>query len=155
MKSLVTKLAILPLAIASTIAMAGTNLVENGSFENTDTVTDHNGQWQLFDVIPGWTRSTNAKFEIQTNKLGIIPAQDGEQLIELDSTANYSISQAIATTAGNQYEVIFYFSARVTGNEQTNKAEHPPHTPLLYACHPPRWVYGGVYAGCEGYVSGV
>ncbi|KPM79344.1 MULTISPECIES: DUF642 domain-containing protein [Pseudoalteromonas] len=123
MKSLVTKLAILPLAIASTIAMAGTNLVENGSFENTDTVTDHNGQWQLFDVIPGWTRSTNAKFEIQTNKLGIVPAQDGEQLIELDSTANYSISQAIATTAGNQYEVSFYYSARVTGNEQTNKAE--------------------------------
>ena len=123
MKNLVSKLAVLPLAIASGIAMAGTNLVENGSFENTDAVTDHNGQWQLFDVIPSWTRSTNAKFEIQTNELGIVPAQDGEKHIELDSTANYSISQAIATTAGNQYELSFYYSARVVGNEQTNKAE--------------------------------
>ncbi|WP_462176751.1 DUF642 domain-containing protein [Pseudoalteromonas gelatinilytica] len=123
MKSLVTKLAVLPLAIASGIAMASTNLVENGSFENTDAVTDHNGQWQLFDVIPGWTRSTNAKFEIQTNLLGIVPAQEGEQHIELDSTANYSISQTIATTVGNQYELSFYYSARVTGNEATNNAE--------------------------------
>ncbi|MEM7389273.1 MAG: hemolysin-type calcium-binding protein, partial [Pseudomonadota bacterium] len=107
MKSLVTKLAILPLAIASTIAMAGTNLVENGSFENTDTVTDHNGQWQLFYEIPGWTRSSNARFEIQTNKLGIVPAQDGEQHIELDSRSNYSITQALATTAGKKYELSF------------------------------------------------
>ena len=123
MKSLVTKLAILPLAIASSIATADTNLVENGSFENTATVTDHNGQWQLFDTISNWTRSSNAKFEIQTNKLGIIPAQDGGQYIELDSTANYSISQSIATTAGKKYEVSFYYSARVVGNEATNKAE--------------------------------
>jgi len=68
MKKFVTKLAVLPLAIASGIAMSSTNLVENGSFENTDPVTDHNGEWQLFDQIPGWTRSSNAKFEIQTNK---------------------------------------------------------------------------------------
>lgn len=36
MKKFVTKLAVLPLAIASGIAMSSTNLVENGSFENTD-----------------------------------------------------------------------------------------------------------------------
>ncbi|MCF2899841.1 DUF642 domain-containing protein [Pseudoalteromonas sp. OFAV1] len=123
MKKFVTKLAVLPLAIVSGIAMADTNLVENGSFENTDTVTDHNGKWQLFYEIPGWTRSSNARFEIQTNKLGIIPAQDGEQHIELDSRSNYSITQTLATTAGKKYELSFYYSARIVGNEETNKAE--------------------------------
>tara|TARA_B100001063_G_scaffold247185_1_gene291074 strand:+ start:29945 stop:31201 length:1257 start_codon:yes stop_codon:yes gene_type:complete len=123
MKNFVTKLAVLPLTIVSGIAMAGTNLVENGSFENTDTVTDHNGQWQLFNEIPGWTRSTHAKFEIQTNKLGIVTAQEGNQYLELDSTANYSISQNITTQPGKQYELTFYYSARKEGNVTTNKAE--------------------------------
>ncbi|MBU77195.1 DUF642 domain-containing protein [Pseudoalteromonas sp. SYSU M81236] len=123
MKKFVTKLAVLPLAIASGIAMSSTNLVENGSFENTDPVTDHNGEWQLFDQIPGWTRSSNAKFEIQTNKQTSLLAQDGEQRLELDSTENYSISQNVLTQAGKKYELTFYYSARSEGNETTNKAE--------------------------------
>lgn len=122
MKSLVSKLAVLPLAIASGMAMASTNLVENGSFEN-NTVTGHGGQWQLFSNIDNWSRSNNAKFELQTNKLGIVPAQDGNQLLELDSTANYSISQSVATSAGKKYELTFYYSARVEGNATTNAAK--------------------------------
>ena len=123
MKKLISKFAILPFTIATSIALANTNLVTNGSFENTNAVTANSGQWQLFSDIPHWDRSGYAKFEIQTNKLGLIAAQDGMQYLELDSTSNYGIVQNIATQAGKKYELSFYYSARIVGNNHTNKAE--------------------------------
>ena len=120
MKSSFFKLATLPLIIASGFAAASTNLVTNGSFEDTATIS---GQWKLLRSVTGWQRSSNAKFEIQTNKLGLITAQQGTQYIELDSTANYSVMQTLATEVGNNYEVSFYYSARVEGDATTNKAD--------------------------------
>ncbi|MBE0378254.1 DUF642 domain-containing protein [Pseudoalteromonas prydzensis] len=123
MKNSFFKLATLPLIIASGFAAASTNLVTNGSFENTPTVTHHSGQWQLFNNITGWQRSNHAQFEIQTNKLGLITAQHGSQYIELDSTANYSVMQLLDTEVGNSYEISFYYSPRVDGDSTTNKAD--------------------------------
>lgn len=120
MKNSFFKLATLPLIIASGFAAASTNLVTNGSFE--DTATIHNA-WSLLENVPGWQRSANAKFEIQTSRVGIISAQDGNQYIELDSTANYSVMQTLDTEVGNNYEVSFYYSARVEGDATTNKAD--------------------------------
>lgn len=120
MKNSLFKLATLPLLIVSGFATASTNLVVNGSFENTAKVY---GTWGLLNQVPGWQRSNNAKFEIQTNKLGLIKAQEGSQYLELDSTANYSVLQTLNTDADHNYEVSFYYSARVNGDANTNKAE--------------------------------
>ncbi len=122
MKSLFYKLAVLPLAITSALAVANTNLIENGSFE-AEVVTDHNGQWQLFNEITGWTRSENAPFEIQTSSLGILKAKEGQKYLELGSTQQYSVSQAVATTAGKMYEISFYYSARVSGDDTASTVE--------------------------------
>ncbi|AOT07562.1 DUF642 domain-containing protein [Pseudoalteromonas luteoviolacea] len=102
---------------ASQIANAE-NLVTNGSFEE-DAV---NSKWTLLDSVTGW-QSEGARFEIQTSRLGIITAADGNQYIELDSTANHSVFQTLATEVGKTYEVSFYYSPRVTGNNRTNKVD--------------------------------
>ncbi|MDK2598339.1 DUF642 domain-containing protein [Pseudoalteromonas obscura] len=102
---------------ASQTAIAD-NLVTNGSFEQ-DVV---NSKWKLLSTVSGWQRE-GARFEIQTSRLGIITAQDGNQYIELDSTANHSVFQTVATEAGKTYEVSFYYSPRVNGNNQTNKVD--------------------------------
>ncbi|KZN65204.1 hypothetical protein N473_01130 [Pseudoalteromonas luteoviolacea CPMOR-1] len=102
---------------ASQIATAD-NLVTNGSFEQ-DAVKS---KWTLLDSVTGW-QSEGARFEIQTSRLGIITAADGKQYIELDSTANHSVFQSVATEAGKAYEVSFYYSPRVKGNSQTNKVD--------------------------------
>ncbi|KZN48721.1 DUF642 domain-containing protein [Pseudoalteromonas luteoviolacea] len=102
---------------ASQIANAG-NLVTNGSFEQ-DVIKS---KWKILDSVTGW-QSEGAKFEIQTSRLGIISAQDGKQYIELDSTSNHSVFQSLATEAGKAYEVSFYYSPRVSGNNQTNKVD--------------------------------
>ncbi|TMP80796.1 hemolysin-type calcium-binding protein [Pseudoalteromonas phenolica] len=102
---------------ASQFAFAD-NLITNGSFEQ-DVV---NSKWTLLNTVTGW-QNDGARFEIQTSRLEIINAQKGNQYIELDSTANYSIYQNIATEAGQSYEVSFYYSPRIQGNSSTNKAE--------------------------------
>ncbi|RZM78118.1 hemolysin-type calcium-binding protein [Pseudoalteromonas rubra] len=118
MKLSVLALGLSAALISSFAANASENLITNGSFEQSNTV---NGSWSLFKTLPGWNRSS-AKFEIQTNRLGLIQAQDGEQYLELDSTRNYSAYQSVATEAGKQYVVSFYYSPRVSNNATTNKA---------------------------------
>ena len=102
---------------ASQFAIAD-NLITNGSFEQ-DVV---NSKWTLLNTVTGW-QNDGARFEIQTSRLGIINAQDGNQYIELDSTANHSVYQNIATQSGKTYEVSFYYSPRVNGNAETNKVD--------------------------------
>ena len=94
------------------------NLINNGSFEQ-DIVSNN---WTLFDTLSGWQRE-GARFEIQTSRLGVINAQDGNQYIELDSTANYSVFQNVPTNAGSTYEISFFYSSRVNGRGQTNKVD--------------------------------
>ncbi|WP_462176749.1 DUF642 domain-containing protein [Pseudoalteromonas gelatinilytica] len=122
MKKLISKLAILPLAIASTFAMSNTNLVENGSFE-ADKISERSGTWQLYNELTNWSSSENAYFEVQTNLLGEMTAQDGDQYLELNSTKNYRASQKIATTPGETYEFSLYYSARINGAQGTNNIE--------------------------------
>lgn len=110
-----------PTAIAALLVSsfaANANLVTNGSFENTQSFSGH---WTLLNQVNGWTNE-GAKFEIQKSSLGIIAAQDGNQYLELDSTANYAISQSIATSAGQDYVLSFYYSPRVKNNDSTNRA---------------------------------
>lgn len=113
------KLSLLAIAtLAASHAAAADNLITNGSFEQ-DVISS---KWTLLDDLTGWQRD-GAQFEVQTTRLGLIDAQDGSQYIELDSTANYAIYQNVSTTAGQSYEVSFYYSPRIKDNSETNKAE--------------------------------
>lgn len=118
----ISKLAILPLAIASTFAVSNTNLVENGSFE-ADEISERSGTWQLYNELSNWSSSESVYFEVQTNLLKEMTAQDGDQYLELNSTKNYRISQKITTTPGKTYEFSLYYSARVNGAQGTNNIE--------------------------------
>ncbi|NUZ10146.1 DUF642 domain-containing protein [Pseudoalteromonas sp. McH1-7] len=110
---LYSALIILPFA-----TIGSPNLVSNGSFENNSVLT---GTWGLVDEIDGWTIA-GAQLEIQKSTISFINSQDGSNHVELDSTGNYTIYQDLATTAGNKYKVSFYYSARVEGDNSTNRA---------------------------------
>ncbi|MCO7250838.1 hypothetical protein [Pseudoalteromonas sp. Ps84H-4] len=83
----ISKLAILPLAIASTFAVSNTNLVENGSFE-ADEISERSGTWQLYNELSNWSSSESVYFEVQTNLLKEMTAQDGDQYLELPNSDN-------------------------------------------------------------------
>ncbi|MFT5849794.1 MAG: hypothetical protein ACI9H6_000613 [Patiriisocius sp.] len=88
----------------------GENLLVNGSFEEP-VVTDHNGKWELFDVIPGWTSNIAPNgIELQRGLFG--GASDGEQHAELDVHEATELSQTVSTLPGATYELRFDFSAR-------------------------------------------
>ncbi|KZN38971.1 hypothetical protein N480_12125 [Pseudoalteromonas luteoviolacea S2607] len=118
MKLLKSSVLLITALTASQSALADNNLVSNGSFEQSGNIT---GTWKLFNELPGWQRS-GARFEIQTDRLGLIQPQQGSQYLELDSTSNYSAYQMLATEAGKRYVISFYYSPRVANNAQTNQA---------------------------------
>ncbi|MBQ4813068.1 DUF642 domain-containing protein [Pseudoalteromonas luteoviolacea] len=118
MKLLKSSVLLITALTASQSALADDNLISNGSFEQSGNIT---GTWKLFNELPGWQRS-GARFEIQTDRLGLIQPQDGSQYLELDSTSNYNAYQTFATEAGKRYVISFYYSPRVANNAQTNQA---------------------------------
>jgi hypothetical protein len=99
-------------AAALTLASLGTAqaaTVVNGSFEDHPAVSN----WAVFDTIPGWTTTSGAGIEIQTNAtLGTIDAHDGNSYVELDSHNNSSMEQVISFAATGLYELSFWYSPR-------------------------------------------
>lgn len=99
-------------------ASAATNLVTNGSFEDTAAFSG----WTTFygyNAIPGWNAGPNG-IEIQQNGTSVT-AQDGVNVLELDAYANSYIWQEIATTPGQEYQVSFYYSPRPGVSFDSNK----------------------------------
>lgn len=96
------------------ICAIGENLIQNGSFENTPAVTDHDGQWQIFSSISNWMVSLSDGLEVwkNFNGTGAGLASDGMQNVELDGNDATKISQSIATVPGATYELKFDYSAR-------------------------------------------
>ena len=90
------------------VALAGpVNLLSNGSFEATAI---GNGSWSIVSSLNGWTTSAGG-VELRNNAVG--SALDGKNFAELDTTGNSSISQTIATVAGQWYELSFAYSNRI------------------------------------------
>lgn len=110
MKKLLT-LAVL-LSAATT---ANANLVQNGSFEDT---IQANGTWSVYNSINGWSTTRGAGIEIRNNVTGI--ASNGVNFVELDSHNNSAMAQAITTSAGSLYELLFDYSPRVNQPATTN-----------------------------------
>ncbi|HNH34930.1 MAG TPA: FxDxF family PEP-CTERM protein [Rhodocyclaceae bacterium] len=114
---LAAALATLPFAALA----AGPDLIVNGSFEDISFDAGIQqlgaGSWTVYSAIPGWTKTAGHSIEVRNAVAGL--AYDGVQFVELDSYANSAMSQTIATTAGQAYDLSFWYSPR-PGTGDTN-----------------------------------
>jgi len=95
------------LAATPLLALADSaNLLNNGSFEATAINT---GNWTIVSSLAGWTTG-DLGIELRNNVVG--SALAGNNFAELDTTGNSSISQSIATVAGQWYSLSFAYSNR-------------------------------------------
>jgi hypothetical protein len=83
------------------------NLLVNGSFDDPTVAP---GTYSLFASIAGWSISSGPWIEIQNHVAG--SPHDGNQYLELDSTANTSVYQDVNTAAGARYLLTFWYSPR-------------------------------------------
>lgn len=99
----------LVLALCGFVGEASANLVVNGDFE---APTIPGGTYEIFPPppVPGWTLSSGPGIEIQNHIAG--SPYTGNQFVELDSTANSSMYQDLATAAGERYTLSFAYSPR-------------------------------------------
>lgn len=142
MKTCVSALAVVASVCAfSSAASAATvtsNLVENGSFEQSPGVVGNNGQgdtyesmlgasgkysWDVWSTLPGWTSVSGAGIEVQTaHTIREVDAQDGDYYLELDSHNNTSMAQDVMLDAG-AYNLSFWYSPR-SKNANTNGIDY-------------------------------
>ena len=105
-------------ATASAHATPITELIVNGSFE--ESVTLRNGSWTTVTTttpasawIPG-----AAGYEVRNGVAGT--AKDGKYFVELDTSTNSSISQIVQTTLGQTYNLSFWYAPRAGVSEASN-----------------------------------
>ena len=105
-------------------ANAAMNLIDNGSFELGPSLPS-NGGWDVYGTseVQGWFVSDGAGLELRYNVAGT--AYDGNIFAELDSDhfngdTNSSIYQIISTTAGQAYELSFWYSPRAGVEDGSN-----------------------------------
>ena len=95
-------------------AAAPVDLIVNGSFEENLMA---NGHWSIFSGLNGWSAGAHG-VELRNNIAGT--ALDGVNFVELDTTANSSISQTVSTVAGQWYALSFNYSNRADTAVDTN-----------------------------------
>ena len=100
-------------------------ILQNGSFEDStgnskglvnrvtfNQLLTSNYSWDTWKTIDKWKNVSGPGVEVQTDRtLSTIDAQDGDYYIELDSTANSSISQKVQLSQGT-YLLSFWYSPR-------------------------------------------
>jgi PEP-CTERM motif len=106
------------LAAAAPLA-AHASLIENGSFEAN---TLKAGQWTVLPSLDGWQADATSGVELRNATAGT--AHTGANFVELDtnrgqfgkstfdSSTNSSIWQTVDTTAGQVYDLSWFYSAR-------------------------------------------
>ena len=117
------------LAAASFVAPATAKtiqpILQNGSFEDStgnskglvnrvtfNQLLTSNYSWDMWKTVDKWKNASGPGVEVQTDRtLSTIDAQDGDYYIELDSTANSSISQKVQLSQGS-YLLSFWYSPR-------------------------------------------
>ena len=117
-----TLLGLFLLSLSSVSIAAPINLIVNGSFEDTGNAGPADGQWAVYKSIPGWTTISGPGIEVRDNVSGT--TEFGEHFVELDShgavDTNSTMEQIVQTSAGQKYELSFYYSPRVRQNSNTN-----------------------------------
>jgi hypothetical protein len=96
----------LSIAVLPGLALAGSNLIDNGSFEANAQAA---GSWSIAANLTDWIGGANG-IELRNDVAGT--AFDGSNFVELDTTANSSMSQSFATVVGRTYELSFAYAAR-------------------------------------------
>ncbi|CCH50062.1 protein of unknown function [Pseudodesulfovibrio piezophilus C1TLV30] len=92
-------------------------IVLNPSFESSDRIY---GSWTQTDGVDNWSNPSDGDIEIWNNHMGK-NAADGNQFIELDSANDVdSLSQIIATKAGEMVNLSFAFAPRPGTAGETN-----------------------------------
>lgn len=104
-RSTTTTFAVL-LTLAAASAHASTELITNGSFE-ADVIADNT--YVTWANLTGWTGGRHG-IELRNDVFGT--AFDGNNFVELDTTANSSMSQKVNTTEGQHYILTFAYSPR-------------------------------------------
>jgi|SRR5688572_1060379 len=118
MKAIVRSFLIIACLLGSA-AVSNANSIINGSFETPDCDVPgacSNGSWGLFEAIPGWT-SPVGLIEIGEFSLYGITGQDGDQVLELDSTGNAAVAQVVA--GPGTFLLSFLYADRDTGGVDT------------------------------------
>ncbi|TAH66339.1 MAG: DUF642 domain-containing protein [Rhodopseudomonas palustris] len=99
-----------------------TNLLVNGSFENTPSAVD-SGRWAGFSSIPGWTALTGGTIELWNNLNGV-KASDGAKFGELDYLgARDGFYQDVKTAKGQSYDLSFDARSRPGFTSSTTTME--------------------------------
>jgi hypothetical protein len=117
MKNLIRASLVLACLVATPSISHASNIIVNGGFETPDcdiALTCSNGSWGLFGSILGWT-SSGFPIEIgEVSNYGI-SGQEGDQVLELDSTGNATVAQV---TAGPGTFMLSFLYADRFGGEQ-------------------------------------
>lgn len=82
------------------------NLLSNGSFEQPPSTVNQ------YPAIPGWTRTCGTSVEIQSFAGTGLSPYDGSQWWESDGVDNTCLTQTVATTFNQVYQLTFAHSAR-------------------------------------------
>lgn len=93
------------------------NLIINGSFEADAQAA---GTWNIDPNLSGWNGGPNG-IELRNNVAG--SAYDGTNFIELDTTANSTATQSLATALGTVYNLSFAYSPRTGVAASSNGIE--------------------------------
>ena len=101
------RIALLALALIAPMSTARADMILNGGFE-APVIT--NPSFSTFQSIPGWTTAFGPGIEIQNHVAG--SPFEGNQFVELDSSANSGMYQDIGTVIGQQYLLSFAYSPR-------------------------------------------
>jgi hypothetical protein len=96
------------------------NLILNGSFEDTGTVSPSSATWQIYASIPNWDNTRGIEI---WNDGFIVPAYHGNNVLELnahssDISSAYSIFQFFSTVVGQQYELTFAGRKRQSNSDE-------------------------------------
>jgi hypothetical protein len=121
-----------PVTEDNIVACSDEELIVNGSFEEGHDLGEN--QWGLYETLPGWYSNIikrNAAIEVQNgSSIGGISASDGTAKVELDAhnkdgfkRSDAILVQDILTGKSDYFVLSFYYSARVAGNDKTNRAK--------------------------------
>ena len=101
--------------IASIGSAHAADIVTDGGFES---ITQAAGSSDVYTTLPGWTTVAGPGIEVRNQDAG--NAFEGQNFVELDSSANSSMIQTLSTVAGTSYTVSFEYSAREGTPASTN-----------------------------------
>lgn len=98
----------------------GDNLIQNGGFDNHDTLK-RGGKWDTFKQVDGW-KADKGHIEIQNGAVGGTKTAKGNKVVELDAHRNSTISQKVNIQEGGKYQFSMDAAMR-GGNSATNGFE--------------------------------